>query len=131
MGASSLQQISLTLDRRIPLEAILLQRLQRLPRDRQNEWLRQLLSVGFRSECQVIKSEQILPAPNLISRAWSARTVMEGCHPIDTDNHHSADMPAEGSRQRHVSAQTDSNPDPMPKEPVGKPFAHLRRVIGE
>ena len=36
MGASSLQQISLSLDRRIPLEAILLQRLQRLPRGRQN-----------------------------------------------------------------------------------------------
>ena len=131
MGVSSLQQISLSLDRRIPLEAILLQRLQRLPRDRQNEWLRQLLSVGFRSECQVIKSEQILTARNLISQAWSTRTVMEGCHPIDTDNHHSADMPAEGSRQGHVSAQTDPNPDPMSKEHVVKPFAHLRRVIGK
>ncbi len=131
MGAGSLQQISLSLDRRIPLEAILLQRLQRLPRDRQNEWLRQLLSVGFRSECQVIKSEQILPAPNLISRAWSTHTVMEGCHPIDTDNHHSADTPAEESRQRHVFAQTDPNPVPISNDPVGKPFAHLRRVIGE
>ena len=131
MGAGSLQHISLSLDRRIPLEAILLQRLQRLPRDRQSAWLRQLLAAGFRSECQVIKSEQSLPAPNLISRAWSTRTVMEGCHPIDTDNLQSADMPAEGSRQRHVFAQTDPNPDPMPREHVSKPFANLRRVIGE
>ncbi|PLW69942.1 hypothetical protein C0039_05315 [Pseudohalioglobus lutimaris] len=131
MGAGSLQQISLSLDRRIPLEAILLQRLQRLPRGRQNEWLRQLLSVGFRSECQVIKSEQILPAPDLISRAWSTRTMMEGCHPIDTDNHHSADMPSEEAKQGHAFDNTVLNPDPLPKEPVGKPFAHLRRVIGE
>ena len=131
MGASSLQQISLSLDRRIPLEAILLHRLQRLPRGRQNEWLRQLLSVGFRSECQVIKSEQYLPTPNLISRAWSTGTVMEGCQPTDTDNQHSADLPSEETRQGHVIAHTDPNSDPMPKGPLGKPFAHLRRVIGE
>lgn len=131
MGASSLQRISLSLDRRIPLEAILLQRLQRLPRDRQNEWLRQLLSVGFRSECQVIKSEQYLPTPNLISRAWSTGTVMEGCQPTDTDNQHSADLPSEETRQGHAFDDTVPSPDPLPTEQVGKPFAHLRRVIGE
>lgn len=131
MGASSLQRISLSLDRRIPLEAILLQRLQRLPRDRQNEWLRQLLAVGFRSECQVIKSEQILPTSKLIPRAWSTRTVIEGCDPIGADGHQSVDMPGEETRQGHVIAHTDPNSDPMPKGPLGKPFAHLRRVIGE
>ena len=131
MGAGSLQQISLSLDRRIPLEAILLQRLQRLPRDRQNEWLRQLLAVGFRSECQVIKSEQSLPAPNTTPRTWSTSARMAGCHPVGTDDHPTADMPSEENRQRHVFANTSPNPDPLFKDPVGKPFAHLRRVIGK
>jgi len=87
--------------------------------------------MGFRSECQVIKSEQILPAPNLTSRAWSTRTVMEGCHLIETNHHHSADMPSEETKQGHAFDNTVLNPDPRPKEPVGKPFADLTRVIGE
>ena len=131
MGVGSLQQICLSLDQRIPLEAILLHRLQRLPMDRQNEWLRQLLSVGFRSECQAIKSEQSLPASNTTPRAWSTSARMAACHPVGTDDNSSADMPSEENRQRHVFANTNPNPDPLLKDPVGKPFAHLRRVIGE
>ena len=57
MAPNALQQICILLDTRIPLEAMVLQRLYRLPKDRQSEWLRQLVLTAFRSECQVLKSE--------------------------------------------------------------------------
>ncbi|GAB3100442.1 hypothetical protein G8770_04330 [Aestuariicella hydrocarbonica] len=55
MATGPQQQFKLSLDTRVPLEAVVLQRLYRLPKGRQTEWLRQLLLVGFRSECQTGK----------------------------------------------------------------------------
>ena len=43
------------LDPRLALEAILLNRLARLPTTRRQEWLRSLLVQGFRSECQALR----------------------------------------------------------------------------
>ena len=43
------------LDPRIALEAIILNRLERIPTTRRHEWLRGLLMEGFRSECQVLR----------------------------------------------------------------------------
>ena len=63
MAANALQQISILLDTRIPLEAMVLQRLHRLPKDRQSEWLRAAgVDCVSRSECQVLKSEPPLSA---------------------------------------------------------------------
>jgi hypothetical protein len=44
-------RIALQLDTRIALEAIILNRLQRIPANRRQEWLRGLLVQGFRQEC--------------------------------------------------------------------------------
>ncbi len=49
------QRIVLQLDPRIALEAIILNRLERTPAPRRQEWLRGLLVHGFRSECQVLR----------------------------------------------------------------------------
>ena len=63
MAASTLQQLVISLDTRIPLEAMILQRLYRLPQNRQNEWLRQLLLVGFQKRMSGDQiSRQALPA---------------------------------------------------------------------
>ena len=45
-------RVALQLDTRIALEAIILNRLQRIPANRRQEWLRGLLVQGFRQECQ-------------------------------------------------------------------------------
>jgi hypothetical protein len=45
----------LQLDPRIALEAIILNRLERTPMTRRQEWLRGLLVQGFRSECQTLR----------------------------------------------------------------------------
>ena len=49
------QRIAMQLDPRITLEAIILDRLERIPKTRRQEWLRGLLVQGFRSECQALR----------------------------------------------------------------------------
>jgi hypothetical protein len=49
------QRIVLQLDPRIALEAIILNRWERIPATRRQEWLRGLLVQGFRSECQALR----------------------------------------------------------------------------
>ena len=53
--ANSGERVVLQLDTRIALEAIILNRLQRMPVNRRQEWLRGLLVQGFRQECQVLR----------------------------------------------------------------------------
>ncbi len=48
-------RIALQLDTRIALEAIILNRLQRIPANRRQEWLRGLLVQGFQKECQALR----------------------------------------------------------------------------
>ena len=48
-------RVAFQLDTRIALEAIILNRLQRIPESRRQEWLRGLLVQGFRQECQVLR----------------------------------------------------------------------------
>ncbi|MCP5171238.1 MAG: hypothetical protein H7A02_03050 [Pseudomonadales bacterium] len=48
MATSTLQQLVISLDTRIPLlEAMVLQRLRRLPNNQTKQWLRQLLLSGI------------------------------------------------------------------------------------
>lgn len=51
-------RIALQLDTRIALEAIILNRLQLIPKARRQEWLRGLLVQGFRQECQALQGVQ-------------------------------------------------------------------------
>jgi len=48
-------RVTVQLDPRLALEAIILNRLARLPVTRRQEWLRSLLVQGFRSECQALR----------------------------------------------------------------------------
>ena len=48
-------QLSLVLDFRVALEAVLIQRLKQQPKSRQQEWLRRLLVLGFREECSSLQ----------------------------------------------------------------------------
>ena len=49
-------RVVIQLDPRVALEAILMNRLERLPLSRRQEWLRGLLVQGFRVECQALRS---------------------------------------------------------------------------
>lgn len=129
MAANALQQICILLDTRIPLEAMVLQRLYRLPKDRQSEWLRQLVLTAFRSECQVLKSEPPLSARASLRRSPDLNSPKPGKRASD-----------QASQQTSKAVASPSNDSPTHRmdrscstsiaDPA-KPFTHLRRVIGK
>ena len=106
------RRIVVHLDPRIALEAIILNRLERLPATRRQEWLRGLLVQGFRSECLALRG-----VPERRER---------GATPAFTQW-------LAGELQRSVKSKTEP-PSLQPRFPQvnaeGKPFAALGKVIG-
>ena len=127
MASTTLQQISVSLDTRIPLEALVLQRLHRLPKDRQNDWLRQLVLTAFQSECHVIKSEQRQPAFSNSMRKSNTTSYMYSGHSTPIAKQQRAEAVA---GPPNCPNRTEL-PNPFPVNKAHKPFTHLRRVIGE
>jgi hypothetical protein len=102
------QSITVSLDMRMPLEALILHRLQRLPVCRHEEWVRQLVLAGFRNECQVMKADTI---------PRSLKGVGNHTNPPSTP---SLDQTSQPPRSSEVASDNTS-----------KPFAHLKRVMGD
>lgn len=127
MVGTTLQQIKVSLDTRIPLEAMVLQRLHRLPRDRQNEWLRQLVLTGFRSECHVIKSEQSQPEFSTSMRKTNSTAYLHSGQYAPISNQQRSEAVTDSSKRRNCAEHSDS----FPTNKAHKPFTHLKRVIGE
>ncbi|MCB1904446.1 MAG: hypothetical protein KDI18_10215 [Gammaproteobacteria bacterium] len=103
-------RVVVQLDTRIALEAIILNRLQRIPENRRQEWLRGLLVQGFRQECQVLRGT----------------TVEKQAPPVM----------AFSSRPEGAMKSASVNPVIAPKTSTpaagkaDKPFAALGKVIG-
>ncbi|MCP4129157.1 MAG: hypothetical protein GY753_19190 [Gammaproteobacteria bacterium] len=100
------------LDPRIALEAIIMNRLERIPTTRRQEWLRGLLVQGFRSECLALRGVPEKREPGSVTEftQWLA-----GKSP------RSVTLKAPPSSLQTRSAQAKAD---------GKPFAVLGKVIG-
>lgn len=107
------QRVSMQLDTRIALEAVLLNRLERLPVSRRQEWLRGLLIQGFRSECQALRDapDEATVRPAM---AFANRKASE------------PQTPSRRSEPEPIAMQIKS----VKAYPANKPFTALGKVIG-
>lgn len=119
------KHIALLLDPRVTFEALILNRLERIPESRRQEWLRGLLVQGFRQECQSLRvvQDELDPQPmrppqkqGISTRqprsafaAWLAQPVAP---------------PAAETETTAVAAEANLTAG------QGKPLAGLRKVIG-
>ena len=115
------QRITLQLDVAIVFEALILNRLRRLPKTRCEDWLRGLLVQGFQRECRALRKLQC--AGRTGRNATRSQNI--ATHP-------------------YVSAAGHQSPTPQPKADLGTKsaaikaqhcgntvsFAALRKVIG-
>ena len=108
--AGSRNRIVLQLDPRIALEAIIQNRLERIPKARRQEWLRGLLVQGFRQECQVLRG---------MSCGRKQRPAMAFVPRLEGAMKSSAVTPMEAPIVQSPAAGT-----------ANKPFAALGKVIG-
>ena len=123
--AAAGKRIVLQLDSRVAFEALILNRLERIPEGRRQEWLRGLLVQGFSQECQSLRVLQDEIEPRSIAPTH-ARVV-------------SAKQPqtAFAAWLAKPVSRADVAVTPVPvvakeRTPAGqgKPFAGLRKVIG-
>ncbi len=117
--------IAVELDPRVALEALVLNRLERIPAARRQEWLRSLLVQGFRHECQTLRVVQDEPHPQAIGpqhghgmvshqpRSLFAAWLVKSMPPSATPDQAIAVAAETGGKGHHP-----------------KPFAGLRKVIG-
>jgi hypothetical protein len=104
------ERVVLQLDHRVALEAILLNRLQRLPTNRRQEWLRGLLVQGFRQECQALRR---------LSDDDEQGPIMKFAPHLHNERNRVTTQSEEKTFVRK-----------LPVQPIDKPFAALGKVIG-
>ncbi len=115
------QRITLQLDVAFAFEALILNRLRRLPKTRCEEWLRGLLVQGFQRECRAIRKLQ--RAGRTGRNATPSQNIVT--HPYVSAAEHQSPMPQAkadpGTRSAVIKAQHCGNT---------VSFAALRKVIG-
>ncbi len=114
--ANSRNRVVLQLDPRIALEAIILNRLERIPKARRQEWVRGLLVQGFRVECQVQREASV---------ATRSESGMGFSDWLAGDSTRQVTLPKPKREQK----PTAPNEAPATHNAT-KPFAQLSRVIG-
>ena len=116
------QRIALKLDVGMAFEALILNRLARVPNTRRQEWLRGLLVQGFQRECRALRKLQHgLDPEQEVPRSGQKLAAHQSLPPV----RHQAPM-----QERMTVPQADSTAINT-QQPGGKvSFAELRKVIG-
>ena len=116
------QRISLTLDPGLVLERLILKRLYGFNRKRGRDWLRSLLVQGFLAEGQWMRTESTGSGEGAVPQASSVPTTA-----FAGWLERSRRPPGPASAPTTVSAPEEND---CATASSGKPFAHLRKVIG-
>ena len=110
-------RITFLLDTRVSLESLVLNRLHRLPEIRREEWLRGLVVLGFRMECQATKYQQ----------SNTAATNAESRYQTTCSHWLTQGKPGKPEATPVDPAPVEYQPD---KAVHSKPFSTLSKVIG-
>ncbi|WP_029134153.1 hypothetical protein [Sedimenticola selenatireducens] len=118
-------RIALELDPRVALEALVLNRLERIPPARRQEWLRGLLVQGFRHECQTLRVIRDEPhSQSTGPQQGQGRASNQPSSPFAAWLVKSA--PPSGTPTTPIAMAAETGV----KGHQAKPFAGLRKVIG-
>jgi hypothetical protein len=118
------KRVVLQLDPRVAFESLILNRLERIPEGRRQEWLRGLLVQGFRYECQTLRVAQDEIDPLQMERPQG-----QGVSSSKPRSAFAAWLAEPVSRS---DTTTKTIPLAVEEHRPGsqKPFAGLRKVIG-
>jgi hypothetical protein len=114
------QRLYLQLDARMAFEALILQRLQRIPTGRRQEWLRGLLVQGFLAECRQRGEAEGGTCDRVGAATRRPNSAFAGWLTERAPTLHAP-------RAEKLDPSDSQRPAVAPN---AKPFAHLRKVIG-
>lgn len=95
------QRIALKLDLSIAFEALILNRLMRVPESRRKEWLRGLLVQGFQSECRALRKLQRAGQPGA-EGLWNKNVAAH--QSVSASDHQSSKPRSKTSTTPHLGA---------------------------
>ena len=113
------QRIALKLDLSIAFEALILNRLMRVPESRRKEWLRGLLVQGFQSECRALRKLQRAGQPGA-EVPWNKNVAAH--RSVSASNHQSS------KPRSRTTPDLGADKAPITSNTVS--LAELRKVIG-
>ena len=116
-------RFSVALDLKVPLERLILSRLQALDTRARQSWLRSLLTQGFLLECRILKIDRESRLDVEPGRAEARPVPPSAPYTLTASSRFTGSTdpvkPARANVEEIATTGTD-----------GKPFAYLRRVIG-
>ena len=121
------RRVTVRLDPGLLVEALILKRLNTVPKRRHPDWIRALLIQGFLAECRVVRQLNSTASENPIAKRRMQPSPGSG---FDfSDGFAQSTKPKRIERKNfHVSNQVPTSN--VVTGGVVKPFAHLRKVVG-
>ena len=121
------RRVTVRLDPGLLVEALILKRLNTVPKRRHPDWIRALLVQGFLAECRVVRQLAGTASEN----AFAKRRMQ----PSPGSGFDFSDGFTQSVNPKRVMRVNDHVSQEVPRSPVAaggadKPFAHLRKVVG-
>ena len=121
------RRITVRLDPGLLVEALILKRLNTVPKRRHPDWIRALLVQGFLAECRVVRQLKGTAAQHPIAKRRVQASPGLGFD-FGEGFARSANAKRDIGVNRHVANKFP--PSPVAAGGADKPFAHLRKVVG-
>ena len=121
------RRITVRLDPGLLVEALILKRLNTVPKCRHPDWIRALLIQGFLAECRVVRQLKGTAAQHPIAKRRAQPSSGSGFD-FGEGFAQSTKPKRIETKNPHVSSQVPTSN--VVTGGVDKPFAHLRRIVG-
>ena len=121
------RRVTVRLDPGLLVEALILNRLDTVPKRRHPDWIRALLIQGFLAECRVVRQLKGTAAQHPIAKRRVQASPGLGFD-FGEGFARSANAKRDIGVNRHVANKFPASP--VAAGGVDKPFAHLRKIVG-
>lgn len=121
------RRVTVRLDPGLLVEALILKRLNTVPKRRHPDWIRALLVQGFLAECRVVRQLAGTASEHAFAKRRMQPSPGSGFD-FGDGFARSANAKRDMGVNRHVANKFP--PSPVAAGGVDKPFAHLRKVVG-
>ena len=121
------RRVTVRLDPGLLVEALILKRLNTVPKRRHPDWIRALLIQGFLAECRVVRQLKGTAAQHPIAKRRVQASPGLGFD-FGEGFARSANAKRDIGVNRHVANKFPASP--VAAGGVDKPFAHLRKIVG-
>ena len=121
------RRVTVHLDPGMLIEALILKRLNTVPKRRHPDWIRTLLIQGFLAECRVVRRLNGIAPEHLVAQRRVQPSPGSG---FDFGDRSAGSAHPKRVARANRQQSNQAPPSHVAAGGVDKPFAHLRKVVG-